>query len=465
LAYRGVATNYPCSFPVSLNLTEIRMATGSVSIPGAVRLSAGGKFALILQGVTGRSYDPVNISFLDLTTQMQTPTVTLRPNYLDSFLTPAVRGRVVANDGTAVLAVTGFIAGSKGYVLRPGGDLQAFPIDGALPLAIDAGGSKVLYQKEGVWQIDLKSMTSSLLIPADANVANLVMSDDGDRVLFLRDGQVHVVDVATLVDRALTNDASPINECTLSGDGKIAYVTTSGGRLLSITIDDGSVSETIDRTPYIQSVDPITPGLATIAHGAALATTTTDPNPPLPTSLGNATVKLGDRKLPLVELTPTSVRFLVPWDASGPIHFVAEIPGEKTPFDFPEFSTTVGAPQVTAGAIARQDWTRTFVGPINTGEIIHVRAIGLGAVSPEIPDGGIAPSAEPLPRITQSLSCSNAEILYAGLAPGAVERIYQVDMRIGSTPGYQKFICSLGGGDAFNFLTLNIVAPDSTASR
>jgi len=96
------------------------------------------------------------------------------------------------------------------------------------------------------------------------------------------------------------------------------------------------------------------------------------------------------------------------------------------------------------------------VGPINTGEIIHVYAINFGPVFPVVADGTAAPSAEPFSRITQTFTCSNAEIFYAGLAPGAVERVYQIDMRIGPAAGYQKFSCSLGGVE-FVFLTLNIV--------
>jgi hypothetical protein len=48
-------------------------------------------------------------------------------------------------------------------------------------------------------------------------------------------------------------------------------------------------------------------------------------------------------------------------------------------------------------------------------------------------------------------------VLYAGLAPGAVERVYQVDLRIGPTAGYQQFTCTLGGSEPFVFLTLNVV--------
>jgi uncharacterized protein (TIGR03437 family) len=137
---------------------------------------------------------------------------------------------------------------------------------------------------------------------------------------------------------------------------------------------------------------------------------------------------------------------------------LAEVPGDHTPFYFPETVAKL-YPQYgpQAGAIFRQDWSQTYVGPINTGEVIHVYATGFGPVSPEVPDGASAPAAEPFSRLTQTLTCSNAEILYAGLAPGAVERIYQIDIRIGQTPGYQKFECNLGG-QGIAFLTLYIVS-------
>jgi hypothetical protein len=110
-----------------------------------------------------------------------------------------------------------------------------------------------------------------------------------------------------------------------------------------------------------------------------------------------------------------------------------------------------------SGAIARENWEQTYVGPVRTGEIIHVYAIGFGPVSPELPYGFPAPSAEPLARITQPLTCSNAEILYAGLAPGTIERVYQIDLRIGPTHGYQQFTCKLGNSEPFIFLTLNVI--------
>ena len=49
-------------------------------------------------------------------------------------------------------------------------------------------------------------------------------------------------------------------------------------------------------------------------------------------------------------------------------------------------------------------------------------------------------------------------MLYAGLTPGTIERVYQVNLRLGRVPGYQKFTCTLDGKDEFIFLTLNVVA-------
>jgi len=101
---------------------------------------------------------------------------------------------------------------------------------------------------------------------------------------------------------------------------------------------------------------------------------------------------------------------------------------------------------------------------VSPGEIIHVFALGFGPVMPEVPEGALAPAAEPYARLAQSLSCGNLDVLYAGLAPYNVQRIYQLDLRIGPKVGYQQFSCTLGGGAPFVFLTLNVV-PGTAPSR
>jgi uncharacterized protein (TIGR03437 family) len=451
-----------CSYPANTYMTQIATAEGETDLPGIARLSTGGRYAIVFLAATARQYDGVTISFLDVQSGARTPGNYTGPQFPEYVQLPYNGGRVIANDGTALLATTDGSSKNHGYLLKPGADPTPFPIADGLPLLIDASASKVVYQRQGLNLLDLRTLQSTPLIPVGVYATGLNMSDDARRLLYLRDGQAHALDTTTLVDRTLTDDPAKITQATMSSDGKIVFAVTGLGRLLKIGVDDGSQSELIGRTPYLNPFGgSVTPGFTTTLGGTGLSDSVITGTPPLNAWLGNVTMWIGERKVPMTQLTPTSVSFIVPWDiqpVDGSIRMLAEASGDHTPFYFPETEASVyleAAPR--AGPILRQDWTQTYVGPINTGEIIHVYAIGFGPVWPDVPEGAAAPSAEPFSRTTLPLTCSNAEVLYAGLAPGAVERVYQIDIRIGPVAGYQKFTCSLGGGNAFVFLTLNIV--------
>jgi len=450
-----------CSFPVTLK-TQIITPAGETLLPGSVRLSDGGRFAISFLAATGRPFSPVSVSYFDIQTNIQTP-VPIPASAVAHFVSASYSGgRVIANDGTAVVGVTdGSFQHYGGYLLRPGADPQPFPVEEALPLLIDTDASKVLYQSldRSLSLLDLRTLESTLLLPTDQLVVYLRMSDDARRLLFVSGGQVHVLDTATLVDQVITNEATTITEATLSGNGRVAYAVTDRGGLLKIDADDGTSLELIGHTPYLQRqfVGIKIPGLAIVLRGSGLSDTAIDGMPPFTPCLGNVTMWIGNRKVPIIRLEPTSVRILIPWDLSGTFRIMAEVPGRNTPFDFPEVELGFPSARPQTGAIARQNWTQTYSGPVNTGEIIHVYAVGLGPVSPEVPDGAAGPFVEPFARLTQRLNCANAEILYAGLAPGTVERVYQVDVRIGPTAGYQQFKCTLGDSAPFVFLTLNVV--------
>ncbi|MBS1859103.1 MAG: hypothetical protein JST11_27265 [Acidobacteria bacterium] len=461
LVYRASQSG-GCSYPPNTFMTRIVTAAGESDLPGIARLSSGGRYALVFRGATARIFNPVSVSFLDLRSGTQAPVNVTGPEFPQYIQQHYTGGRVIADNGTAVLAITDGGTRNRGYIVKPGADPAPFPIPDGLPLIIDASGTKILYQEQGLNLIDLRTLASTLLVPADEPVSGLGMSDDARRLLFLRDGQAHVLDTTTLIDLALTSDPAQVTQAAISSDGKTVFAVTGIGRLLKINVDDGSQSEIIGRTPYLSPFNRgVVPGLATTLTGSGLADSVINGTVPLNDWLGSVTMWIGERKVPMTQLTPNSVSFIVPWDIQadgGSIRMLAEARGEHTPFYFPEAEATLSTPVnfPVAGAILRQDWTRTYVGPINTGEIIHVYAIGFGPVSPAVPDGAAAPSAEPFSRITQTLACSNAEILFAGLAPGAIERVYQIDIRIGPTPGYQKFGCSLGALN-FTFLTLDIV--------
>ncbi len=445
-----------CSYPPYRLRTRLVTPSGGVELAGVARVSANGAWAVVYAPRTGRPTSAVDVTFIDLATGARTPVPIASPGGFEYVQAPYSGGRMVANDGTALLGFS-----SVGYLLKPGGVQAPFPVEGGVPVAISANAAKVLYYAgTGFFVLDLGANRSTLVVSGDRSLATgFAFSEDGSRLIYVSGGRVHLASADGATDRVLAADAGVVTEAAISPDGKAAWAVTDTGGLLRIDVDAGSSVRLIGRTPFLRASSTVTAGLAPIFGASGMTEATIEGSPPFDPYLGAVTMWMGERKVPLIYLTPTSLRFLVPWDyPAGTARVLAEVAGDRTPFDVPQVETTVGADdRPTAGAIAREDWTQTYVGPIRTGEIIHVFGIGLGAVSPEPPPGAAAPSSEPLARVVNALACSNAEVLYAGLAPGTVERVYQVDLRIGPVAGYQKFTCTLGGGDPFIFLTLNIV--------
>lgn len=446
-----------CSYPPYSLRTQLLTASGETTLPGIVRVSPNGAWAMLYAPRTARMWDGIDLTRIDLQSGARTPVSVSAPSPFIPVLVPYTGGRMVANDGTALLSFN-----DRGYLLKPGADPQPFPIEGGVPLAISADATKVIYRAQGTWLVDLRTNQPSLLIPEERRPLILGVSDDAGRLVYIASRQLRVIDTRTLSDRVLTNDPAGIADGAISGDGKVVWAVTADGGLLRINVDDGAAVRIIGRTPYLEPATgnaTVTAGLAPIFDGSALSESRIDGAPPFNVYLDGVTMWIGERKVPLIYLAPDSLRFLVPWDTpAGSARVLAEVAGDRTPFYFPEADVTVsrsGAP--VAGAIARQDWTRTYSGPVQRGEFIHVYALGLGPVSPEVPDGSAAPATEPFARITQRFDCTGAEILFAGLAPGTVERVYQVDLRILAPAGYQKFTCTLGNSSLFVFLSLNVV--------
>jgi uncharacterized protein (TIGR03437 family) len=448
--------------------TDLISPAGDHDFPLTVRLSPAGHYALAWGRASAIDLSPISIFFLDLQTGLQIPVSLPSASPYDGFGPPSSGGRVIANDGTAIFQHVGSDS-AGGLIARPSADPQPFPVQDGNPLAIDANATHVPYDKVGLSQLrafNLKTGEDRLTASYKGPLGNVAMSDDGQQILFVDNGQVYTVGGDGSGLRQLTNDPAGIVAAALSGDGKIAYATTGGARLIKVHIDTGVEVEIIGRTPYLTRVERGSDaGMAFTISGGGLSDTSLQASPPLDPWLGNLTMWIGDRKVPVLAVSPINVSFLVPWDivpwfqgiAPAP-QALAETPGIHSPFDFPVAPLRVSTfPR--AGAIAHQNWDGLVdccAGAPHAGEIIHVWAVGLGAVVPEVVPGTIAPSAEPLARLASPMVCDNSQILYAGLAPGYLERVYQVDLKIGNVTGYTKFNCSIGSLN-FLFLSLNVL--------
>jgi uncharacterized protein (TIGR03437 family) len=448
---------------IYLSATDLISAAGDRELQGYVRLSPQGRYA-----IADTSLGPfigASAQFLDFQTGSQTP-IPL-PDVGGPWPLSLPVGRAIADDGTAVFSYY-----NSAFIARPGQALQPFPVSQASPLAIDASGTQILYAADDIRLLDVRTQNDRLVLSGQTGTVT-GMSDDGQRVLFLQGRQTSIVQTDGSAPRSLTSDPAGISWAVLSGSGKIAYAVTGAGRLLKINVDSGDQIELIGRTPYLEgSAGGVDAGMAASVTGTGFSDGSFDAAPPLPLSLGGVTVRIGDRlaraeqgrqaavrprkpvrmsdrPVPMLQVTPTQVSFLVPWDiqpaGSLPTEtkLTVETPGQHSPFDFPETSIIIDtAPR--AGDIAHQNWNGLVSNdsPAHAGEIVHIWAVGLGATNPEVPTGVVAPSAEPLARLAAPLVCSNSDVLYAGLVPGYLERVYQVDLRLGSQTGYLKFTCS-----------------------
>lgn len=461
-----------CSYPPLAAGTTIVTASSERDTPGYASISPSGRQSILVVPANSRPYAAVDLFYWDLNTSVRTPiTLPAATMQYESYGLPGA-AHSIADDGTAIiLHEMAFRSPEIGtFIVRPGADPQPFPVNRASAVAISADASRVLYLLKDSQQLriyDLQTQDDRLVAAYEnspaAAITGITMSDDGGRVAYLRGGQIYTVQTDGSDPAAIPNDSSKIMEAVISGDGSVVYAATGDGRLVKIQIESGDQTEIIGRTPSV--ADPhLFPdaGMAAWVTGVALSGVSIDGTAPFGAKLGGVSVRVGEREAPVLTVSPTLVRFLIPWDvpATGPTRIVVETPaGVNSPFDFPVVDMWVGGGP-RAGVIVHQNWDRMVDYGGNAphaGEIIHVFALGLGAVSPEVPPGTVAPVAGPLSSLADPMRCDNSEVLFAGLAPGFLERVYQVDLKIGDVTGYTKFDCSIGGRESFLFLSLNVL--------
>jgi uncharacterized protein (TIGR03437 family) len=92
-------------------------------------------------------------------------------------------------------------------------------------------------------------------------------------------------------------------------------------------------------------------------------------------------------------------------------------------------ATVIANPSVVQGAR-----------PAHPGEIISLFGTGFGDTSPSVPTGQLAPGIAHLNNsITVTIgnvTLSSSDVLYAGLSPGSISGLYQINVRVpSSTPG------------------------------
>ncbi|MEP7366680.1 MAG: putative Ig domain-containing protein [Acidobacteriota bacterium] len=239
--------------------------------------------------------------------------------------------------------------------------------------------------------------------------------------------------------------------------------TSTGAVLKANAVIYGAADDTITlpeladdavlSTSTFQPGQPIAPGGLVAAFGVGLADRTASAFPPAQ-ALGGAfaffaSPSTGLAPLPLFFASPGQLNGEVPRDLLPGVarQMIVQRGGQiSRPVDVVLAATqpgifTVNQQGTGQGAILDGSTTaelgRAVLAapgtPVGRGRVISIYCEGLGRVNPEVANGTLAPSAEPLSRVVNAVTANiggqTAQILYAGLAPGFVG-LYQVNVLV-----------------------------------
>jgi uncharacterized protein (TIGR03437 family) len=113
--------------------------------------------------------------------------------------------------------------------------------------------------------------------------------------------------------------------------------------------------------------------------------------------------------------------------------------------------TIIASPSVVVGAR-----------PAKPGEIISLFGTGFGDTIPSVPpgqlDAGIANLTTPITVMIGSVTLSSSDVLYAGLSPGSISGLYQINVRVpSSTPaGDIPVTITVGGAQTQSGATIPV---------
>jgi uncharacterized protein (TIGR03437 family) len=158
------------------------------------------------------------------------------------------------------------------------------------------------------------------------------------------------------------------------------------------------------------------------------------------TELGGVHVRANGLSAPLLYAAPGQINFVVPFGLSGEkVHMelysgtslVAQFDKLLLPRHPGMFAS--GTPLIGQLAALNQDGSvNSATNPATAGSVISIFATGLGAMTPQLPDGAVPllPMNTPvvLPRV--QVNSQPADLLYAGNAPYLVEGVVQINLRL-----------------------------------
>lgn len=433
---------------------QLRRDGASVPLPpgdGYIQLSRNGRYAVLFR--SGR-VSVRNSTLIDLTTQEQQPIP----------FTDLSTRQAIASDGRVIWSNRLWSRGEVRTLAFTERSFRTILNDQATMAAYVAEDVNISV-RASLRTFDLRS-GRDVRIDAVTLPALMALSNDGAQLLYVAADRVILASTDGVTRTTLIEVSDGVADLTLSGNGNVAYVSTSGGRLLRIDTASRATEDLTGSTPAFNGAYAMfVPGSLVFIRGAGL-------NSP------GVTVRFGAAQLPVVgtdleglfvqvpwELPPTTARLTLSTENSlfehvtGPITIVPYGP-----------ATAVHRPApngLSEPAIVNTEFTAriTARNPARAGDVIHLFATGLGPVTTPVRTGELSP-ADPPARLLTPIHCGlgsseivtqPADVLFAGLAPALVG-LYQISIRLpqtvpAETPVAVQLLCdqSAPSGQRFRF--------------
>jgi len=214
--------------------------------------------------------------------------------------------------------------------------------------------------------------------------------------------------------RQITWEQDGVRTAVLSGDGRVAYALTFGGRIVRVDTAAGTAAELLGRTPWLRpEQSALVPGSANEVYGSGLQDDL-------------LAVTVNTRIVPLLDRAPARVIFQLPGDypTGSDVKVRLVIPSEAPFFGSLNYVTgVVGSRPSVFGNPIHQDWDRIVWqdDPARPGQFVHLYAIGLPTLT-RLP---ICYYGDRIPGPT-------LDVWYAGPAPG-FPGFWQLDLRLPDT--------------------------------
>lgn len=257
-------------------------------------------------------------------------------------------------------------------------------------------------------------------------------------------------------------------------NGQPAPSTSAGG---SITIQ-GTNGSRLQPAGVLNAASllggPVAPGEVVTLIGAGIGPASAlQPGSSSSGILGETSVMFDGRSAPLLYASPNQINAIVPYEVAGQTNTQVSVSsaGELVAgFSLPVATVapaifTLDASGAGPGAILNQDATvNSPTNPAGRGSVVVLFGTGIGQTDAPSNDGEVTPEVLPHSALLVSAQIGGmeAEVLYAGGAPGLIAGVFQVNCKVPENiaPGPSvPVILTVGGIASPPGVTLAVAAP------